>query len=166
MRMSLESLVSLARAQGASDLHLEPGLPAAIRIRNALRTVGEPIAGPVLLEYAQGLLGAANWQVFLERRSFDLSRTLAGLRCRINVLQTARGVGFAIRLLSSFQATIEKLNLHPELRRLVQPDHGLVLISGPTGSGKSSTLAALIQEINLSEARHRGPATGGQRFSG
>src|SRR5207253_230283 len=56
--------------------------------------------------------------------------------------------------LSTFQATVEKLNLHPDLRKLVARDNGLILVSGPTGCGKSSTLAALIQEINLSEARH------------
>jgi twitching motility protein PilT len=60
----------------------------------------------------------------------------------------------AIRLLSSFQPTLRALNLHPDLARLVQPTNGLVLVCGPTGSGKSSTLAALVQEINLSEPRH------------
>ena len=69
-------------------------------------------------------------------------------------MQTSRGIGLAIRLLASFQATLERLNLHPDLKRLIAPANGLVIISGPTGSGKSSTLAALIQEINLTEARH------------
>jgi twitching motility protein PilT len=60
----------------------------------------------------------------------------------------------AIRLLSAFQATVEKLNLHPDLKKLTRHANGLILVSGPTGCGKSSTLAALIQEINLAEARH------------
>ena len=152
--MNVEPLILVARDLGGSDLHLEPGLPAAVRVRGALRTVGEPLAPKALLESARELIGAEQWPRFLERRSFDFSRTIAGVRCRINILQTARGVGMAIRLLASFQATIEKLNLHPDLKKLVAPHNGLLLVSGATGSGKSSTLAALIQEINLSEARH------------
>ena len=152
--MTLDSLITLAREQGASDLHLEPGFPPAVRVRGSLRTVGEPVPAGDLLGWAREIIGETPWQNFLERRSADLSRTMQGVRCRINIMQTARGVGFAIRLLSTFQATLEKLNLHPDLRKLVAHDNGLILVSGPTGCGKSSTLAALIQEINLTEARH------------
>src|SRR6516164_8053415 len=109
--MDLDSLVGLAATNGASDLHLESGLPAAIRVRGALRTVGEPIPAKVLYEMAHSAIGEDHWPQFLERRSYDCSKTVHGVRCRFNIFQTARGVGFAIRLLSSFQATIEKLNL-------------------------------------------------------
>jgi twitching motility protein PilT len=152
--MNLESLIAAAQQNGASDLHLEAGLPAAMRIRGALRTSGEPIPAQTLLGFARDIIGEIHWPQFLERRSADLSKTIQGVRCRINVLQTSRGIGFAIRLLSTFQTTIEKLNLHPDLKKLVTHPHGLILVSGPTGSGKSSTLAALIQEINLTETRH------------
>lgn len=151
--MSLESLIAAARQQAASDLHLEAGLPPALRIRGTLRTAGEPIAPQTLLGYAREILGD-QWTQFLERRSADLSKTISGVRCRINILQTSRGVGFAIRLLASFQATLETLNLHPDFKKFVAHPHGLILISGPTGSGKSSTLAGLIQEINLADTRH------------
>jgi twitching motility protein PilT len=151
--MTLESLIASAKQQGASDLHLEAGLPAALRIRGTLHTAGEPIAPQVLSNFAREILGD-HWQEFLERHSADLSRTISGVRCRINILQSSRGIGFAIRLLASFQATIETLNLHPDLKKLIAHPHGLILISGPTGSGKSSTLAALIQEINLTETQH------------
>jgi twitching motility protein PilT len=152
--MDLDALIATAKQQGASDLHLEPGLPPAVRVRGTLRTFGEALDGPSLLEAARQIIGSEQWPHFLERRSFDLSKTIHGVRCRINILQSSRGVGFAIRLLASFQATLERLNLHPDLRKLVAHTHGLVLVSGPTGSGKSSTLAALIQEINVTEARH------------
>ncbi|HXR47039.1 MAG TPA: PilT/PilU family type 4a pilus ATPase [Candidatus Limnocylindrales bacterium] len=152
--MELESLIESAAANGASDLHLEAGMPAALRIRGALRVAGEPIAPKALLDMARTLIGEGQWPAFLERRSYDLSKTIRGVRCRINVLQSSRGVGLAIRLLAAFQATVEKLNLLPDLKKLVKNTHGLILICGPTGSGKSSTLAALIQEINLADARH------------
>jgi twitching motility protein PilT len=152
--MTLESVISAANRQGASDLHLEPGLPAAIRVRGTLRTVGEALPAKDLLALAREAIGPNEWPHFAERRSADFSRTLGGVRCRINVMHTSRGVGFAIRLLAPFQATLERLNLHPDLKKLVVPTTGLVLISGATGSGKSATLAALIQEINLTESRH------------
>src|SRR5258706_10555929 len=152
--MKLDSLINLARSNGASDLHLEPGLPAAIRVRGTLRTTGEPVSNRDLLEIAREVIGAEQWPHFLERRSFDLSRTIQGVRCRINILQTSRGVGFAIRLLASSQATLDKLNLHPDFKRHIAHQNGLIIVSGPTGGGKSSTMAALIQEINLIETRH------------
>jgi twitching motility protein PilT len=152
--MDLDSLIESAVGAGASDLHLEAGMPAALRVRGQLRVAGEPLAPGVLIEFARRLIGEEQWPAFVERRSFDLSRNIGGARCRINILQTARGIGLAIRLLGAFQATVEKLNLHPDLKKLVKNTHGLILVSGATGSGKSSTLAALIQEINLTEPRH------------
>src|SRR5215204_5529313 len=124
--MKLDSLISLAHGQGASDLHLEPGLPAALRVRGSLRTTGEPVPPGNLLEMAREVIGQEHWNSFVQRHSYDLSRTIQGVRCRINVLQSSRGVGFAIRLLSSFQATVEKLNLHPDLKRHVAHPNGLI----------------------------------------
>ena len=152
--MNLRSLVSLAKTEGASDLHIEPGLAPVLRVRSQLRAVGEPVAPASSLEWAREIIDPDDWPHFQERRSFDLSKVIEGLRCRINVLHTARGVGFAIRLLPAFQPTLEALNLHPDLKQMVQHAHGLVLISGPTGCGKTTTLAALIQTINLSDAFH------------
>jgi twitching motility protein PilT len=151
--VTIASLISTARELGASDVHLEGGLPVVFRVRGSLRSQGEPQPPAALTAMAREVLGD-DWSAFVERGSADLSRVLGGQRCRINVLRTSRGVGFAIRLLSNSQATLRSLNLHPELVRLVRPTHGLVLVCGPTGAGKTSTLAALLQELNLHEARH------------
>ena len=152
--MDLHSLIATAKSHGASDLHLQPTLPAAIRVRGSLRVLGEPIPSKPLMEAAHELIGADNWPRFLERRSYDFSKSIQGVRCRINVMHTSRGVGMAIRLLTAFQATVERLNLHPDFKKLIGHTNGLIIISGPTGCGKSSTMAALIQEINLTDARH------------
>lgn len=151
--MRLEALVAIARELGASDVHLEGGCAATFRVRGELKRHGEALPAALLTSFARELLGD-EWNAFIDRGSADLSRVLSGQRCRVNVLRTSRGVGFAIRLLTSSQATLKSLNLHPDLVRLVRPTHGLVLVCGPTGSGKTSTLAALLQEINLAEARH------------
>jgi len=150
----LEPIIAKARKLGASDVHLEPGLPVALRIRGRLNTIGEPAAGGRIMSAAKKLLGQDGWAGFLQRRSADMSTLLAGIPCRINVFQTARGVGMAIRLLAAAVPTIKGLNLHPDVARLVERRHGLVLITGATGSGKSSTLAALVQHLNQREPRH------------
>jgi twitching motility protein PilT len=150
----LDTLVHQANQLGASDLHLEAGLPATLRVNGQLRALEGPVAGRELAAEANALLQGDAWDAFVLRRSADLSRTIAGVRCRMNVFHSARGVGFAIRLLHPFQATLETLNLHPDLGRLVQRPHGLLVVSGPTGSGKSSTVAALVEEINRTRAEH------------
>ena len=150
----IEALIVQAKSMDASDLHLEAGLPPVLRIRGELKTLGNPVDAETLLSISRRLVGDKNWPFFADQCSFDLSANIQGVRCRINVMKTNRGVGLAIRLLSSFQPTLEKLNLHPDLKDIADRPHGLVLISGPTGSGKSSTLAALIQEINLSQSKH------------
>jgi twitching motility protein PilT len=152
--MALERFIQWAEEQGASDLHVECGLPAAVRVRGELRMTGERVGPDEVKGLVRELIPEAAMPELLERRSADLSRTIRGVRCRINVLHSARGVGLAIRLLRSPRATLERLNLHPGLARFAQASHGLVLVSGATGSGKTSTLAALLEGINTSEARH------------
>jgi len=152
--MNLESLVRGARNRGASDLHVEAGLPVVERIRGELMRVGDPPSAADTRTMAQSVLDGEAWEQFVARRSADFSRTLAGVRCRINLLYTSHGMGLAVRLLARSIPTLETLNLNPELREFVAREHGLVLVSGPTGCGKSSTLAALIEAINTSEDRH------------
>lgn len=150
----LDTWIALARSRGASDLHLEPGMPPAIRVGGRLSVVGEPVDAQRLLAEARALVGPELWSEFVARRSYDGSRVLGGVRCRVNVLQSSRGVGLAIRLLNAEIPTLARLNLHPDLAELARLRHGLVLICGPTGAGKSSTLAALVEEINRAQPCH------------
>jgi len=152
--MSLKDWIQKGRELGASDLHLESGTPLVARIRGDLAAVGEPIAAQRISEAGRELLGGEAWAQFLERGSADVSLAAGGMRCRLSLFRTIRGVAIAIRLLAPSVNDLRACNLHPDLRRLIEAESGLVVISGPTGSGKSTTLAALIEEINTSRARN------------
>jgi twitching motility protein PilT len=151
--MTVQEWVRKGRELGASDLHIEAENALVVRVRGQLSSVGASIAGAVLVQAARELLGDG-WPQFLSRGSADLSRTIAGVRCRINIFQTVRGLALAVRLLSAFQNTLRACNLHPDLKRLTDVTTGLVVVSGPTGSGKSTTLAALVEEINTASSRN------------
>ncbi|HEY5809308.1 MAG TPA: ATPase, T2SS/T4P/T4SS family [Povalibacter sp.] len=152
--MSLHEWVKKAHGQTASDLLLEADTPAVIRVRGELQSSGETISASDLLRECRELLGADRWEDFAQRGSADLSTHLAGVRCRINLFRTTRGMAAAVRLLTTSIRSLAACNLHPDLRSLVEPESGLVVLSGPTGCGKSTTLAALVQEINASRARN------------
>ena len=152
--MILQEWVAKAHSLGASDLHLETDAPVVVRVRGELQSIGGAIAPERLLQAAQDLLGVEGWVQFRARGSADVSAALSGVRCRANLFKTVRGVAVAVRLLSPAVKDLRGCNLHPDLRRLIEAASGLVIISGPTGSGKSTTLAALVEEINLSRARH------------
>jgi twitching motility protein PilT len=139
---------------GASDLHAEADGPLMVRVRGKLQPLGETSTAVDLQRTAEQILGADGWAGLLSRGSADVSLEVAGTRCRVNLFRTVRGIAFAVRLLSPSIKDLRSCNLHPDLRRLVEPTTGLVIISGPTGSGKSTTLAALIEEINAAQSRN------------
>jgi twitching motility protein PilT len=152
--MSLKDWIQKGRELGASDLHLETGTPLIARIRGDLTPIGEPVGGTRLAEVGQELLGAEAWNRFIERGSADVSIVASGLRCRVSLYRTIRGIAMAVRLLAPAVSDLRSCNLHPDLRKLIEATSGLALISGPTGSGKSTTLAALIEELNTSRPRN------------
>ena len=151
--MLFEQWIEQAYALGASDLHLEADTPIVARIRGELQVVGAQVTGGTLQQVARDLLGD-QWAQFVERGSADLSETVGGIRLRVNFYQTVRGIAAAIRLLAPSVKDLRVCNLHKDLRKFIEPSSGLVIISGPTGAGKSTTLAALIEEINSTRARH------------
>ena len=152
--MLFDDWIDNAWTLGASDLHLETDTPPVARVRGELQTVGGAVPGSSLVQAAQDLLGAEAWAQFRERGSADMSVAIGGVRCRANFYRTTRGMGVAVRLLAPGIKDLRGCNLHPDFRKLIEASTGLLIISGPTGSGKSTTLAALIEEINLSRARH------------
>jgi twitching motility protein PilT len=152
--MQFDQWIEQAYSLGASDLHLEADTPIVARIRGELQTVGGVVSGGTLMQVAQELLGPERWPEFVERGSADLSESVGGIRLRANFFQTVRGLALAIRLLAPSVKDLASCNLHKDLRKLIEPASGLIIISGPTGSGKSTTLAALIEEINVGRARN------------
>ena len=152
--MSFQEWIRKARELGASDLHVEADGPIIARVRGKLQPLGETCSAVDLQQTSEELLGAEGWAGFLSRGSADISVQVAGTRCRVNLFRTIRGIAFAVRLLAPSIRDLRSCNLHPDLRRLTEPTTGLVVISGPTGSGKSTTLAALIEEINATQARN------------
>lgn len=145
---SLSELVQLARRVQASDIHLESGGNVYFRCDGKIKNQGGPISYDKLRQWTMDLLGP-RFDSLKSERSFDLSEQLGGARCRIHIFYSARGLSYSIRLLAQAQPTLAGLNLHPNFEKILQLQHGLVLISGPTGSGKSTTLAALIHELNV-----------------
>jgi twitching motility protein PilT len=150
----IDEWIDQAWSLGASDLHLEAGTPPVARVRGELQTISGTVPGDALVQAAQNFLGAEGWAQFRERGSADLSVAIGGVRCRVNFFQTVRGLAVAIRLLAPSIKDLHGCNLHPDFRKLIEATTGLVIISGPTGSGKSTTLAALIEEINATRARN------------
>src|SRR5580704_1596998 len=152
--MQFEEWIEQAYTLGASDLHLEAETPIVARIRGGLQTVGAVVSGAALAQVAREILGEERWREFIERGSADLSLAVGGIRLRANFFRTVRGIAAAIRLLAPNVKDLRACNLHKDFRKLIEAESGLIIISGPTGSGKSTTLAALIEEVNTTRARH------------
>jgi len=152
--MIFDDWIEQAYSLGASDLHLEAETPVVVRIRGELQMIGGIVAGETLLQVSKDLLGAEHWARFQEHGSADISESVGGIRCRVNFFQTIRGIAVAIRLLTPSIKDLRTCNLHPDFRKFIEASSGLIIISGPTGSGKSTTLAALIEEINATRARN------------
>ncbi|MEP7119581.1 MAG: PilT/PilU family type 4a pilus ATPase [Byssovorax sp.] len=143
---ALAALITRAAALHASDIHLMDGEAPVIRVDGRLGPlVGE---GPIDLAALLGpSLGAAAAGRLAAGASADLGLGVAGVgRCRLNVFQTSRGQAAAIRLLRAAPPALAQLRLPVSLDDLVDLPHGLVIVCGPTGSGKSTTLAALARE--------------------
>jgi twitching motility protein PilT len=152
----LHRILEGAVAAGASDVHLKPDAPVVFRIRGELAPVEAPQPtaewlGSVLTKIVPGHLREQ-----LEREhEADFAYAVPGLgRFRANVFQQRGGYVVALRLVKGLVQTFEELHLPPIVRRIAEAPHGIVLLTGATGSGKSTTLAAMIEHLNVTARKH------------
>ena len=140
---------------GASDLHLTVALPPTIRVNGKFSQIGSEKLLPDYIEtFAKEILND-NYDEYLANGEFDTSYSLPGIgRFRVNVFKQRNKDAIAIRVIAPKAPTIDELKLPATLKEIVKEQRGLVLVTGPTGCGKSTTLAAMVNEINSTRQGH------------
>lgn len=153
--MKLNNLLEATLKRKASDLHLVAGVPPVIRINGSLeRLNGIDLTPADTEEYAKNVLGK-DYDKFDENGETDVSYSVSGLgRFRINVFKQRGTIALAIRAVGSKIPIIDELGLPDVVKELALLKRGLVLVTGPAGSGKSTTLAAMVNEINKTKSSH------------
>jgi len=156
--LPIDALFHAMCRAGASDLHLSTGMPPLVRKDGVVQPL-DPQIGPLAAEHLVTLLDpmmpAKNKQEFAERHDTDFAYEIAGLaRFRANVFMDRKGRGAVFRVIPTKILTAEALGLSPHILQLCQLNKGLVLVTGPTGSGKSTTLCAMIDYINRNRHDH------------
>ena len=157
MASVLDRVLQAARQLGASDVHLKVGLPPIFRIRGDLRTVRDvpPLSREVLHTFAMDLLTERQREAFETTFDVDLAyATPDGTRYRVNLFQQRGNIGMVMRLIPPEVPAFEKLGLPKSVLSFAEESRGLVLVTGVTGSGKSTTLASLVDTINARRACH------------
>jgi len=153
----LDRVLAAARQIGASDVHMKAGLPPIFRIKGELRTVRDvpPLAKETIAQFAMAMMSDRQRLEFENNLEVDLAYgTPDGVRYRVNVFQQRGMIGMVMRLIPPDVPPFERLNLPPAVLKLADEMRGLVLVTGITGSGKSTTLAAMIDYINQRHACH------------
>lgn len=148
-------LVTGCVRNGVSDLHIRSGHPVVARKNGQLHFQRDIAFDSLEVEaLIQRYATDRQRRILAERWSVDFSVHLPDAQMRLNAFYAADGLGLAIRFLPASIPDFESLNLHPSLRELCALRHGLILICGPTGNGKTTTIAAMIREINENRACH------------
>ena len=149
------AIIAAAVREGFSDVHMTGGHPMVYRKNGRIQAEDSVRWTPQEVDTLVRKILTPNQLRKLAREwSSDLALSVHGVRLRLNVFNTTRGLSLAIRLLPGTIPSIEKLNLHPSLESIAGMKAGLVLVCGATGSGKSTTIAAIIGEINRSRSTH------------
>ncbi len=157
MPFELNEILKIALKGGASDIHLKSGLPPMFRVDGALVPLkkGERLAPEELEKVAMGIMNPVQRARFDEAREVDLAYGVAGLgRFRVNVFQQRGSMGIVFRVIPFAVKSIEQLHLPKVIESIAMEQRGLVLVTGTTGSGKSTTLASMIDYVNSNRTCH------------
>ncbi|HEX6096811.1 MAG TPA: type IV pilus twitching motility protein PilT [Thermoanaerobaculia bacterium] len=154
--MKINRFLRLMNDRGASDFHLTVGRPPMVRASGSMETIRyRMISERDFTELLEPVTPPSLWQAFVKSGDVDYSYEIPGLaRYRVNLFRQQRGSGAVFRVIPTKIMTIDQLGLPEQVRRLAQIRSGLVLVTGPTGSGKSTTLAAIIDLINETRSLH------------
>src|SRR5438128_7271921 len=146
----LDQYLNIVVRQGASDLHIGEGQPPKIRKHGDIMPLREqPVTREEAMRMLSEVTGPRNWELFEQRGDLDFAYEMdAASRFRCNYLKQANGYGAVFRLIPTKIATLEELGIPSVVKEFGHLRSGLVLVTGPTGSGKSTTLAALVDHIH------------------
>ncbi len=152
----IDKLLKFLSDRGGSDLHLLAGLPPKMRLHGHLEVLNHPVMTQELLgEWLAEVCAPRLWNRFMEQKDLDFAYALESVaRFRCNFFNHQNGLGAVFRVIPTEIKSIEELNLKPVLLEFAKLTSGLVLVTGPTGSGKSTTLAALIDFVNTNYRKH------------
>lgn len=156
MKERLDYILTAAYELGTSDIHLTVGVPPIMRLHGDLKQYGKEIIKPQdTEEMVKAIIPDTLWETFKENGELDFSYGIPAVsRFRINAYHQRSSVSLAIRVVPTKIPTLEELGLPNVLKEIAGKPQGLVLVTGPTGSGKSTTLAAMIDYINKNMKRH------------
>jgi twitching motility protein PilT len=155
--MELNEILQIALRGGASDIHLKAGLPPMFRVDGSLVPLkdGKRLPPEEVARMAFGIMNEFQKEKFKASNEVDLAYGVPGLgRFRVNIFQQRGTIGAVLRVIPFKVMTIKDLLLPPILEKIVGEERGLILVTGTTGSGKSTTLAAMIDHINANETNH------------
>jgi twitching motility protein PilT len=154
---AIEKFLRVMIEQGASDLHMLVGRPPLLRKRGELVPLDEPVLTPESsAQIITEILNSDQKKAIAEHLDLDMAYELpdGAARFRVNVLWQHRGMGAVLRIIPTKILTMDQLGLPPVVRKIAEMRRGMVLVTGPTGSGKSTTLAAMIDYINDTREAH------------
>jgi twitching motility protein PilT len=155
--MELNEILQIALRGGASDIHLKAGLPPMFRVDGSLVPLkdGRRLPPEEVARMAFGIMNEVQKEKFKNTNEVDLAYGVPGLgRFRVNVFQQRGTIGAVLRVIPFKVMTIKELHLPPVLEKIANEERGLILVTGTTGSGKSTTLASMIDHINSTETSH------------